>query len=401
MIRSFFLCLVVCVAVTGCGKKHASKLPRMKLPPPPSPRFGVSNDPEQQIALLYLTDWRSLPTSAEHVETMLARAKQALADLEAAGVEVIPASRIRVKLSADDLKPDGTIVPGRLEQLRLAGVEELDLISLPLTDAGMQQLQALRCLKELRIQSDQITDAGFEGLKPLVALQDFHCFNEEGAPALAITGEGFKNLERLKALRDFDVRRANVKGSSLPYLSSLQAMTTLYLDDNRITDSGLTHLQSLNKLRYISLEKNQIVGSGLRDFVKFGDLESLSLDSCPIADANAEALGALHVKTLFLNNTPLTNKASEAIAKNKALKVLRLANTSITNEGVKALAGLPELEVLDLREDKITDGILPILAACPKVRKILVTKTLFFSLAAADKWKKAKPGSEVVFFVKD
>jgi Leucine-rich repeat (LRR) protein len=401
--RSIVWLLVVSIFVAGCNKKvGGGKLPRTKLPPKtpvveeedPLPPVDV----DQEVNQLYETDWRSLRSSVPAQETANSRAKTALEELVQSGAKVLPTLRVRVMLTAANLDADGMINPEVLSQLRVAGVEELDLDVIPITDSGMLQLKSLLCLKQVRVLSEKITDAGFEGFEPLKSLELIACFAAPGRQPLAITGEGFKYLERLPNLKTLDVRRAAVNGGWLPNLSRMTNLTNLYLDENKITDLGIMHLKTLSRLKYLSLDKNQIAGAGIKELSGLVDLGFLSLNNCPVTDAGAEAIALLKLNALSLNGTKLTDAASVAIARIRTLKSLHLSYTGITDAGVATLAGLPELQEIELRGDKVTDACLQSLTPCPKLQNIFMTKTRFVTLATAYKWEMSKPGADVRFF---
>jgi Leucine-rich repeat (LRR) protein len=401
-IRSIACLLLACILIAGCNKK-GGKLPRTKLPAKPPEIIQedapAAPDLDQEVNQLYETDWRNQrTTTTPALEAATARAKSALEELVKAGAKVPSAQRIRVKLTTENLDADGTIKADVLAQLRLAGVEELDLDVIPITDSGMLQLKTLLCLKEVRVLSQKITDAGFEGFEPLKSIEQIACFAPPGSPPLAITGEGFKYLERLPNLKTFDVRRAAVNGGYLAYLSRVPNITNLYLDENKLTDLAIVHLRTLSRLKYLSLDKNQIAGTGLKELAGLNDLGLLSLNHCPVTNAGMEAIALLKLNQLSLNGTKLTDAAAGAIAKIRTLKSLHLSYTGVTNVGVASLAGLPELQEIELRGDNITDAVLLALSSCPKLQTVLLTKTRLVTLAAAFKWEKSKPGVEVKFF---
>jgi hypothetical protein len=101
-------------------------------------------------------------------------------------------------------------------------------------DRDMESLKGLTELRELRLDGEEITDAGLLYLKGLTGLRVLHLYGRR------FTDAGLMHIRGMTKLRELD------------------------LSDTKITDAGLVHLKGLTELQELNLFSTYgITGAGL------------------------------------------------------------------------------------------------------------------------------------------
>ena len=172
--------------------------------------------------------------------------------VEARGTIIIPAEGKRLLIVDSehtiDLAALGNLQPDDLQGLylppyatnedlafitKLTGLEDLNLPSPSVDDAGLGYLAGLHNLKRLDISSTRVAGVGLMAVSQLPSLEILSLFGT--------------------AIRD----------QGLAYLSSFASLQVLSLGATSITDSGLQRLQYIPNLLSISLEETNITNDGL------------------------------------------------------------------------------------------------------------------------------------------
>jgi hypothetical protein len=214
----------------------------------------------------YLFDWWELP--ADRRAPLVAAAKKAFGELKKLGVEteeIILGEGYFAALDERFVTTEGKIRADVLRELRLLGVSNLKVVpttrkgTVMFSDAGVAELDQLRCLHSVYLGWADITDAGLAGFKNLKALSKLALGNT--IQKLRITGDGLKHLQGLPELAQLEIRGASITDVTLKPLTQLPHLFDLDLSKNPITDAGLQTLAACPNLKKLRLTS----GPGLTD----------------------------------------------------------------------------------------------------------------------------------------
>jgi hypothetical protein len=90
--------------------------------------------------------------------------------------------------------------------------------------------------------------------------------------------DGLKNLPGLARLRQLYLDSTQVTDASLERLEGLRRLQTLFLMNTRITDAGLERLKGLTELRTLHLQDTQVTDTGLAHLDGLAQLQWLNLE---------------------------------------------------------------------------------------------------------------------------
>ena len=127
----------------------------------------------------------------------------------------------------------------------------------------------------------------------------------------------------------------------------------------------------------------------------FVDVRSVYLDNTPVTDAGLEHLrGLRQLQVLDLDNTQVTDAGLEHLRGLTQLRWLYLDNIGVTDAGVKQLRGLTQLERLSLDDTQVTDAGLVHLRGLTKLEWLDVSNTKVTDAGVA-KLQKALPNVQI------
>jgi hypothetical protein len=142
---------------------------------------------------------------------------------------------------------------GQLHQL-----ENLRLVNMPVTDAGLAHLEGLSKLRILELQrGNRVTDAGLIHLKRMTNLEQISLEDSQ------ITGAGLSHLKALTDLEEVSLGNTQVDDAGLAHLKGLAKLNTLDVCGTRVTNAGLTHLKRLANLRMLKIGSTKITDGGI------------------------------------------------------------------------------------------------------------------------------------------
>lgn len=226
-------------------------------------------------------------------------------------------------------------------------IETLQFLSLydtSVTDAGIRHLQTARCLEEIHVTSDLLTD---ESLAVICELPKLVSLLISRAPR--ITDGGLQSLKKRPHLRELYLANTSVGDNGLKYLEGLNTLWSLDLAGTQVTDRGVKELSSLRALSLLTLSGTAVEGPGLA-YLRNNENLGLCLDQTAVNDQGVQQFTSrlTQLKHLDLSHTAITDLAAPAIAALNRLNVLKLAGTSISDAGLSAFHNHPNLEGLDV-----------------------------------------------------
>lgn len=141
-----------------------------------------------------------------------------------------------------------------------------------------------------------------------------------------------------------------------------------------MTNKAMPAFLKQPKMRIVSLRKTRIDNDGLKYLVHL-PLEQLWLNGTKVdVDGLAYLTDIPTLKSLYLGNTRMDDRAAELIAKRMKLTTLGIGGTAITVGGIKSLAASPNLEKsmvnLDLSNLDLGNEVFPLLKPFRKLQNL-------------------------------
>lgn len=200
-------------------------------------------------------------------------------------------------------------------------------------------------LKELRLQSCTIA--------PELQLRLCKIANLEALKfvEMPLSVAQLKQIRKLPKLIDFQVYKGKLTNDELVEISKLSKLQVLEISDNRSSFSqpALKSLADLKTLKKLKFEFNGLDNSDLNWICTLKNLDTLGLSgNGPFTHDGLRKLASLEKLThLHLANTKLNDKCLLAISKIPNLTFLDVSsNSDITAGGLQYLKGRPDLKVI-------------------------------------------------------
>jgi WD40 repeat protein/Leucine-rich repeat (LRR) protein len=289
------------------------------------------------------------------------------------------------------------ITDAGLEQLKaLKSLQKVNLFGLPLTGPGLAHLKGAAELEVLIVQNSKITDEGMAALKHFPNLQ---VLDLSQAP---MTGAGLVHIKGMTKLRFLSLNEApNLTDAGLVHLKGLTTLETLLVRKTKITDAGLLQLAGLKQLQQIQAEETPVTEDGLRKlrvaqsggdpilYIKnMGGAVDLDPDAIgkPVVvsvyfgkNFNDSDLALLQkfpkVQQLNLGDARVTDAGLAQLKGLVQLKELGIANSPVTGSGLAQLKALTALEVLDCSYSGLTDDGMASFQVFPQLKRLSLNGT--------------------------
>jgi Leucine-rich repeat (LRR) protein len=218
--------------------------------------------------------------------------------------------------------------------------------------ANMSLIFADRDISDLYLDNSTISDFGLKQIRHFKKLKRINLSNTN------ISDDAVKYLSTISSLKSINLENTKISNSGLKSFSRFKEINSLDLSNTHITDEGLIHLDKIEKIDRLVLSRNKINGSGLRH-LKHVHIESLIIGRTLITDDKLEYLRGINgLTTLFLYNTVITNKGAAIISKMPKIRYLEVPHTQIDDGAAKYFIKLTNLEYLNLTGTNISaDGV--------------------------------------------
>ena len=291
---------------------------------------------------------------------------------------------------------------------KIKTLKKLDLGFSLVTDKGIKELEQLRQLEDLNLETaEALTDASMNYVKNIPTLRRLNVrgvdITDVGMPAIAqMTGlksldlshtmledVGLENLPALTDLEELSLGGDMITGINLNFLKLLPKLKKLSLEGlqrrnagacwtPRVTDLDLDTISLLSGLEDLDLGVGlnlgrggkpaapgggncrvtgglQITDLGLAKLGKLTRLRRLNVSGARLTSNGLKVLAALPLERVSLWNIPaLDDAAANVLAEIATLTNIDLSLTSVSDKGLLRLAALPNLKYLYLTDTKVT-----------------------------------------------
>jgi endonuclease YncB( thermonuclease family) len=133
----------------------------------------------------------------------------------------------------------------------------LEVAGVAFHDSDLTMLAGLPNLQELSLRATEITDLGLESLRTLDQLRRLSLMNTRVGDA------GMEHLRALANLEDLDLDRTKITDDALVHVASLVNLRRLQIAHTAITDAGLDHLATLADLKELNARATHVTQDGV------------------------------------------------------------------------------------------------------------------------------------------
>jgi Leucine-rich repeat (LRR) protein len=341
------------LAVIGCQKS--------------APPGGSGNDlavgvPEQSTQ----SEAASNPTSAD--------VQAAIAQLQSLGVKLTSTSHASLPdvvdcgdQAVDDLQIDWL--------LQLPGLKRLTIRQTVLTDAGWQKLSQLTAVEHLDLRDADIDNDQFQSL--VSGMNNIRLLKLGGPSGRCrVNDQGLDAIGDLPNIKSLSLDGLAISGAGITPLTRCKQLNELNLAKTGLDDRPLEEIARLVSVRKLRLAGNAIGAIGLGHLATIA-LEELDVSECPGVDDQAlvEIGRQSKLKRLNLWRTSVTDQGLPHIAQLGKLQWLNLDNTAVSDAGLDWLKSLGDLQFLHLGSTAVSDQGMAKLAGLSELKKLIVTRT--------------------------
>jgi serine/threonine protein kinase len=154
----------------------------------------------------------------------------------------------------------------------LTGLHELILVETDVSDKGLEHVENLPNLINLRVSDSKVTGASLVRLKSLKYLEELSIDQtDDVAPVL-------KALDGSTALGLLSAKHDRLTDADMTYIAHMPKLHILLLADNQITDAGLAKLAGLKDLVSLNLSHCKITPKSIPILISFPHLSELTIN---------------------------------------------------------------------------------------------------------------------------
>ena len=166
------------------------------------------------------------------------------------------------------------------------------------TDEDLNYVAQIATLKRLDLSFTLVTDKGIKELEQLRQLEDLNLETAE-----ALTDASMNYVKNIPTLRKLNVRGVDITDVGMPAIAQMTGLRSLDLSHTMLEDVGLENLPALAELEELYLGGDMITGINLNFLKLLPKLKKLSLDG--IQRRNAGACWTPRVTDLDLDTISL------------------------------------------------------------------------------------------------
>lgn len=249
------------------------------------------------------------------------------------------------------------------------------------TDAGLRHLVGLKQLKRLEMRKLNVTGKGLAFLSTLPNLEYLDVIGIPFGP------DDGRHLAGLKKLKVFMAEKCKLPAGSLRYLAEAKEMIELNVCDcPDLSIDDMKEIGAMKRLEVLGLSGSNVGDAGMRHFAELTELQHFAAEQTGITDAGLMHLaGATKLLSLYIGENDLTDAGLEAAARMSKLEQLVIRRTRIEGPGLKHLVGCRELVYLNVSPLKSFTGRgLHHLAGCGRLKHLDFTSTRVDDAGLAD-----------------
>ncbi len=274
----------------------------------------------------------------------------------------------------------------RIEQRGQVETLMLGSSAVMVLDETVNAVSQLSQLNQLDLGSTHVTDAGLARLSTLPRLSTL---NISGTP---IEGNALSHLAALPMLEQLDAVNTRIDDRDVVGLSGAPALRRLNLSKTRVTDRSFQPLAAISTLTHLRLQHTYVLGQGVSALANCQYLIELDVSDTAFDDVAAEEMESLQtLLSLDLERTKVTNDGLKYVGRIRSLQILDLSGTAIDDAGLAHLTQLHDLRSLNLSRTAVTEQGLQRIASLGNLMQVKVRDTSI-SPRAIERFNAALPG---------
>ncbi len=191
----------------------------------------------------------------------------------------------------DSIYMDDTrgVTPERLEQLSLQQIKKISVRKSDVSDEGILTISKFPGLRRLDISDCNLSDRSCDFLA-----QNATELDNLNITSLPISEAGFSRLAALTKLRTLSASGNSWLGDrSTLIIAGLKDVDVLYLDRTAISDRAMSSLAGMQALKFLSISGNKISDSGLLELLKKKNWKGLGLANTGITSRSMDGILSL------------------------------------------------------------------------------------------------------------
>lgn len=271
------------------------------------------------------------------------------------------------------------LAQGRIKNFSLAAfplLESVDLSYSSATDEVLKSLAGHQHLKRLQLRDTLVTDAGLAYLKDIPTLEEIDLYG------LKISDKGIAHLRGLRALRKLNLSGGPITDSGAEVLAALTRLQDLNLYRAELTNTGLAQLATLKQLEALDVRYSRVTAAGVAKLKAALPKARVEFSAGAQVSKAPPSLAKLSGKTVNLARSAVNDSHMKALAANKQIEDLDLEATEIGDLGLVELAKLTNLRKLRLNATTVSDRGLASLAGMKQLEELSLAGTLVRNLGA-------------------
>lgn len=188
------------------------------------------------------------------------------------------------------------------------------------TGKGLQYFQN-RPLEHLKIEGTPLSPEAFTAISKIKSLKHVYIGN------ISIADDELAKLSSLPDLTELDLASSKISNKAIANLATFPALQTISLVGMRhLTPEAVAALSVAPHLRHLNVSCTTLGAQNLSPLLKFKNLEELTMNHSDVSDSALAILAGVPVKTLYLEENPITGNGLHNFAKNKTLTTMALRN---------------------------------------------------------------------------
>ncbi|WP_158545469.1 hypothetical protein [Bremerella cremea] len=262
---------------------------------------------------------------------------------------------------------------------------EGELKNTTLNETAFTYCRALR-LKRITLDHCHVETKG-RSFSELTTIEELYVISTP------LTGNGLSEIVKMPSLKAVSLSSIDNVESIIPMLSKSKSIELLILYDVKINNEAAKSILKWSQLKGLRAISCQFASHTVHTIVKASNLESIQLPESKFNPSELADLSMLRsLRVLNLMKTPIQDKDLSAVGRLPHLEKLYLQSTAISDEGIAHLIDLPNLQLISMNHTKVTKRALDLLGKIPDLnRQFVYADNTAISEADLEQFRRAKP----------
>lgn len=184
-------------------------------------------------------------------------------------------------------------------------------------------------IRHLLLDRTGINDVGFGYFRKNTKLEDLNLISAR------VTNAGFEQLKDCPNLKALWAMGTAIGDEGVAHLANCKKLELLDLSDTRVTRAGMVHFRDCLQLHTLGLSWTKVDDAGLRYFDRCAKLRVVNLTNTPVGDFGVATFNGCHQMTnMNLDETKVTDDVFKTLRTMPNLKSVNLKKTNVSQAAV-------------------------------------------------------------------